>query len=105
MHVAFVCTGNLCRSPMAEALLRARADEQGAALRISSSGTWAVDGEPAVSRRGGLETALGEDAVKRLAAEAGIDGPRTSARVFTAARPRSEPHPRRVRAEQRPDRM
>jgi protein-tyrosine phosphatase len=32
---------------MAEALLRARGDERGAALRISSSGTWAIDGEPA----------------------------------------------------------
>jgi protein-tyrosine phosphatase len=47
MHVHFVCTGNICRSPMAEALLRARSDERGFSLRISSSGTWAVDGEPA----------------------------------------------------------
>jgi predicted NBD/HSP70 family sugar kinase len=47
---------------------------------------FSVDGEPVTNRRGALEMALGEDAVKRLAADAGIDGPRTAARVFSAAR-------------------
>jgi protein-tyrosine-phosphatase len=47
--VLFVCTANICRSPMAEALFRAhlqtnRADW--ADWRIESAGTWAHDGEP-----------------------------------------------------------
>ena len=43
------CTGNLCRSPMVMALLRARlardASRQG--WQVSSMGVWATDGEPA----------------------------------------------------------
>ena len=39
----FVCTGNVCRSPMAEYLLRA---EAGAALAVTSAGMQALIGEP-----------------------------------------------------------
>ncbi len=47
--ILFVCTGNLCRSPMAAALLRARLarDPQRCHWTVQSAGTWAVDGEPA----------------------------------------------------------
>lgn len=42
-HVVFVCTGNLCRSPMAEALLRRRLDEHGVeGVVVSSAGTRAA---------------------------------------------------------------
>lgn len=34
-----VCMGNICRSPMAEGFLRARAREAGIALRLDSAGT------------------------------------------------------------------
>lgn len=45
--VLFVCLGNICRSPLAEAALRARADAAGLDLSIDSAGTgaWHV-GEP-----------------------------------------------------------
>ena len=47
--VLFVCMGNICRSPTAEAVLRARAERAGlgSVLRIDSAGTgdWHV-GEP-----------------------------------------------------------
>lgn len=44
-----VCTGNLCRSPMAEGLLRQRLAQEGLAGRfeVSSAGVWAVDDRPA----------------------------------------------------------
>jgi protein-tyrosine-phosphatase len=47
--VLFVCTGNLCRSPMASGLLRKRLAKDGLDARhhVLSAGVWAVDGHPA----------------------------------------------------------
>lgn len=47
--ILLVCTGNLCRSPMAEGLLRQRLADEGLAdrHRVFSAGVWAVDGHPA----------------------------------------------------------
>jgi protein-tyrosine phosphatase len=42
--VLVVCTGNTCRSPMAEGLLRARFAELGVDAEIRSAGTFAVIG-------------------------------------------------------------
>lgn len=48
-HVLFVCSGNTCRSPMAEALLRHLLRERGMPenMVVSSAGLAAVDGAPA----------------------------------------------------------
>ncbi|MDR6225502.1 low molecular weight protein arginine phosphatase [Desmospora profundinema] len=40
----FICTGNTCRSPMAEALLRKRAAERGLSLEVKSAGVSALPG-------------------------------------------------------------
>jgi protein-tyrosine phosphatase len=50
-RVTFVCTGNICRSPMAETILRAHAAEQDLDIEVDSSGLgpWHV-GEPADER-------------------------------------------------------
>lgn len=44
MHILVVCTGNTCRSPLAEALLRSAL---GTRASISSAGTGAWEGAPA----------------------------------------------------------
>jgi protein-tyrosine-phosphatase len=48
MRLLFVCTGNTCRSPLAEALARREAIERGLAeVEVASAGTSAWDGAPA----------------------------------------------------------
>lgn len=47
--VLFVCTANICRSPIAEALFRALISKEPDSSEwvVDSAGTWAVDGRPA----------------------------------------------------------
>jgi protein-tyrosine-phosphatase len=48
MNLLFVCSGNTCRSPLAEALARKIADRRGLEdLNVSSAGTNAQDNVPA----------------------------------------------------------
>lgn len=63
MRIVFVCTGNICRSPMAEYMFRAMLEEEEALdPAVTSAGVSALPGRPA-----------SPPAVKVLA-EAGIDG-------------------------------
>ena len=48
MKILFVCTGNTCRSPMAEAMMRRMLEERGVGeIEVTSAGTGAYDGAPA----------------------------------------------------------
>ncbi|WP_438363667.1 low molecular weight protein-tyrosine-phosphatase [Streptomyces marincola] len=64
-RVCFVCSGNICRSPMAEAVLRARLAEAGlgAHVLVDSAGTggWHA-GDPADPRATAALVAAGYDA-------------------------------------------
>ena len=61
-HITFVCTGNTCRSPMAEAVARRIIAEEGlGGVTAGSAGTAAWEGLPA------------SEGARRAAAEAGLD--------------------------------
>ncbi|KON64276.1 Low molecular weight protein-tyrosine-phosphatase YfkJ [Komagataeibacter europaeus] len=60
--VLFVCMGNICRSPLAEAAFRAAADRAGLSVTVDSAGTgdWHAGAPPdrracAVARRHGID--------------------------------------------------
>ncbi len=67
-RVLVVCTGNICRSPFVERVLRARL---GPAAQVESAGTRALVGEPA------------DPQVQTLLVERGIDGTGHAARRLT----------------------
>lgn len=61
MKILFVCTGNTCRSPMAEGILRDEARKRNIGIEVASAGIFAVDGDRAskgarlsMKSRGGL---------------------------------------------------
>lgn len=45
MNIVFICTGNTCRSPMAEGLLKDMAEKKGIELNVTSAGIFAFDGQ------------------------------------------------------------
>lgn len=50
MKIVFVCTGNICRSPMGEAMLRHELAARGCTgIEVSSCGTWGLAHEPATA--------------------------------------------------------
>ncbi len=73
-HILIICTANICRSPVAEGLLRDRLAERGLTdWTVSSAGTWAVQKRGAsqnsiiVSKDYGLDIS---DHVARMVEEA-----------------------------------
>ena len=48
MKIVFVCTGNICRSPMGEAMLRHELAARGCPdVEVTSCGTWGLASQPA----------------------------------------------------------
>ena len=72
--VLFVCLGNICRSPLAEAALRAEAERAGVEVEIDSAGTgdWHLGYPP-------------DPRAAAVAAKNGIDISHLRARLVTAA--------------------
>lgn len=68
LRILFVCTGNTCRSPLAEGLLRIRVHEEGLAAEVRSAGVSAVTGAP-ISRNSAslLQEAGFKDTISSLA--------------------------------------
>lgn len=81
-NLLVVCTGNLCRSPMAAALLRARLarDRARREWRVASAGIWAASGRPAsayaieeMAKRGiGLNRHRAHPVTRELVAQAAL---------------------------------
>jgi protein-tyrosine phosphatase len=68
--VLFVCTGNICRSPTAEALARRElARYPGVPIQVSSAGSHALEGNPAASRSILAASARGAGLERHLARE------------------------------------
>lgn len=44
MKILFVCTGNTCRSPMAELIMRDIAEDEGLSVDVDSAGIFAANG-------------------------------------------------------------
>jgi protein-tyrosine-phosphatase len=72
MRIVFVCTGNICRSPIAEAIARDVIGRSGTAVEVESAGIAAIDGNPA------------SDRARTVAAEHGLDISAHRARRLTA---------------------
>lgn len=68
--VLFVCTGNICRSPTAEALARRELERYpGVPIRVSSAGSHALEGNPAASRSMLAAATRGADLERHFARE------------------------------------
>lgn len=61
--VLFMCTANICRSPLAEAILNRKIQQEGmeGLVYVESSGTWAIDGQSS------------SDLMRQVALENGLD--------------------------------
>ena len=73
MKILMVCLGNICRSPMAEGILRVKAEARGVKITVDSAGTgeWHVGQHP-------------DKRAVQTAKEFGVDISRLVGRQFSA---------------------
>lgn len=73
MRILFVCTGNTCRSPMAEGMFRRLAQERGMVVEVSSAGVATVEGLPISHHAEGVLKDLGiKDQITSTPLHAGL---------------------------------
>ncbi|MFD0714891.1 low molecular weight protein arginine phosphatase [Paenibacillus sp. GCM10027626] len=70
-RILFVCTGNTCRSPMAEALLNANGSRRGLQIEVRSAGVSTIDGLPVSAHS---RTALERRGIKHTGCSKALDG-------------------------------
>jgi protein-tyrosine-phosphatase/ADP-ribose pyrophosphatase YjhB (NUDIX family) len=61
VRVLFICLGNVCRSPLAEVLLRRMVVEAGVPILVASAGTWAEVRQPMYATTAGCAARHGLD--------------------------------------------
>lgn len=69
-HILIVCTANICRSPLVEALLRRELHAAGHTdWTVSSAGTWAQQARPAARHSQRIANRIGLDLSEHIARE------------------------------------
>ncbi|WP_395243862.1 low molecular weight phosphatase family protein [Agromyces sp. MMS24-K17] len=86
VRVLVVCTGNVCRSPIAEQVLRARLAAAGVDATVSSAGTAALVGAPMTEEAAARSRRLGGDPSGHIAVEVTAEMLRDVDLVLTATR-------------------
>ncbi|WP_127792770.1 low molecular weight phosphatase family protein [Agromyces sp. LHK192] len=86
MEVLVICTGNICRSPIAAQLLQARLDGIGVSAEVSSAGTRAMVGEPMTPEAMDALAALGVEPMPHRARQLTDALIRGSELILTATR-------------------
>ena len=60
-RIILVCSGNICRSPLAAVMTKRMAEERGASVAVISAGTLHLNGEPAAKHSITVATEYGLD--------------------------------------------
>ncbi|MFP4597362.1 MAG: low molecular weight protein arginine phosphatase [Persicimonas sp.] len=61
IRIVFVCSGNICRSPLAEALAKTMLAERGTPAAVISAGTLGLQGRPAAANSVAVGAEIGLD--------------------------------------------
>ncbi|CAK7049092.1 protein tyrosine phosphatase [Tissierella sp. P1] len=90
MIVLFVCTGNTCRSPMAEGILKSIAKEKKLSLEVKSAGISVFDGDNASRNSIEAMKKIGIDISKHKARQLHRDLVDEADLILTMSRPHKE---------------
>ena len=71
--ILFICSANICRSPMAEGLFQIKVRGQTGPWRIESAGVWGMDGSPAADNTLRVLLKRGIDLSSHLARQVTLD--------------------------------